>query len=194
MLLRSLLPVCPRAFILALAVSVMHCAGGEPTSSTEKSSTTGAGIDTSDSSSSTTSVGTGSVNTCALVAAITCPSKSTDLPSYATDIVPIVNTYCQLCHSAGGPGAAVAVGGKGGAGKAPAGFDPNGMSGNPNRINGWDPSNAHNWSILSNLQHAASDVYQQVFLCNMPPNIAPSLPDSDRTKLMTWVHCGAPNN
>jgi len=39
-----------------------------------------------------------------------------------------------------------------------------------------------------------SPILDQVFACNMPPSGQPQLSTQERTQLLTWLVCGAPNN
>ncbi|HEY1586939.1 MAG TPA: hypothetical protein VGH63_14695, partial [Polyangia bacterium] len=86
-----------------------------------------------------------------------CPAT---VPSYATDVAPIVNGVCAaMCH-------------------APGGIASNRPMGD--------------YASLFALKDA---VLNQVSVCNMPPVDAnPSLGEADRSTLLAWIVCGAPNN
>jgi hypothetical protein len=116
--------------------------------------------------------GTSAVSTGRPICSTEQPACPTPPPSYTNDIARIISRSCLQCHGTGGVGAAVG-------GDATA--DPNSQD-------------AHNWSRHENLYRARVDVMQQVFLCNMPPSIAPPLPPADRALLLDWLVCGAPNN
>ncbi|HXU71807.1 MAG TPA: di-heme enzyme [Polyangia bacterium] len=86
-----------------------------------------------------------------------CPGT---VPSYATDVAPIVNGVCAaMCH-------------------APGGIAQNRPLGDYNGL------------------FALKDaVLNQVSVCNMPPADAnPQLGEADRSTLLAWIVCGAPNN
>jgi hypothetical protein len=44
------------------------------------------------------------------------------------------------------------------------------------------------------LQRSVSVIEKQIYHCEMPPSGEPQLPARERTALLQWLVCGAPNN
>jgi hypothetical protein len=83
-----------------------------------------------------------------------CPSPS---PSYATDVVPVLDAKCNGCHTGGeGP---------------------------------WPLTN-HDLVV-----HWRDQVLTEVVQCTMPPPLGTTeLTQAERTMLVDWLVCGAPDN
>jgi hypothetical protein len=79
------------------------------------------------------------------------------VPSYATEIQPIIREACLPCHSPGGP----------------AGFDE---------------------STYQDVSSQAANMLTMVVQGGMPPVNGPQLTSAQRTALVDWLECGAPNN
>jgi hypothetical protein len=94
-----------------------------------------------------------------------CPSPA---PSYATDVLPVLQSSCLLCHSP---------------------TEPDGGA-NPQYIS------PYNFSTYS-LQFANKGTFlTEIEACLMPNLDAGAAPidEADRLTLMDWLICGAPNN
>ncbi len=82
-----------------------------------------------------------------------CP---TTMPSYQTDVAPILQRDCIPCH-------ATNTGGK----------------------------DETTWTLVSGQEEG---IFVQVGNCLMPPTGSPQLTTADRTTLLDWLVCGAPDN
>lgn len=96
------------------------------------------------------------------------PHGCSATPSYQVDIQPILETYCNYCHSES-------------------------VDGGPWPLGGYD--NVHDWSeyVLSDILDCSALGAAGGHL--MPPeNASVPLPPTKRATLMNWLLCGAPNN
>jgi len=83
-----------------------------------------------------------------------CPSR---VPSYASDIAPILQQSCVPCHGPGG-------------------------------------SAGHSEATYDAVHAQVSPILDVVAGCTMPPSSYPPLRATERTALLDWLVCGAPNN
>jgi hypothetical protein len=79
------------------------------------------------------------------------------VPSYQTDVLPILQSDCIVCHGPGGT----------------AGYDE---------------------TSYADVYNQLSPIFSQVATCEMPPLNGPELSNAQRTTLIDWLACGAPNN
>jgi hypothetical protein len=79
------------------------------------------------------------------------------IPSYQTDVLPILQSDCIVCHSPTGT----------------AGYDE---------------------TSYTDVYNQLSPIFSQVATCEMPPLNGPELSNAQRTTLIDWLACGAPNN
>ena len=56
------------------------------------------------------------------------------------------------------------------------------------------PPQVPDLSTYANVHGAFGASLDQVYTCAMPPSTEGPIPDSDRTTLLTWLVCGAPDN
>jgi hypothetical protein len=95
--------------------------------------------------------------TCLADAPATCPT--TGVPSYATQIAPLINQYCVTeCHNPSG-------------------------SASDQKI-----------ATYAQISGKATDVFNQIYSCNMPYQPSPIPTTDERVTLLTWFVCGTPNN
>jgi uncharacterized membrane protein len=79
------------------------------------------------------------------------------VPSYKSDIVPILNQTCLACHNASGG----------------TGFP---------------------FDTYAEVSNQAGEMLGQIVDGQMPPSNAPPLTAAQRTPLLDWLECGAPDN
>jgi hypothetical protein len=92
---------------------------------------------------------------CPNVRPTSCPSS---VPSYKTDVAPILHSSCTLyCHS------------------------PTGIAG-------------HSETTYADVYAQRSSINDQVNGCSMPPSNAAPLTTAQRSTLLAWLACDAPNN
>lgn len=89
---------------------------------------------------------------------LTPPACPSTVPSYQSDVAPLLLENCLTCHAPGGQAEAL-------------------------------PLNDY-----PSLLKLAQQVQDQVAGCGMPPANFTQLNDADRTTLLNWLVCGAPNN
>lgn len=57
-----------------------------------------------------------------------------------------------------------------------------------------NPSSKFEYSTYASVHASSGSMLTQVYTCKMPLADAGALTDSERTALLTWLVCGAPNN
>jgi mono/diheme cytochrome c family protein len=99
-----------------------------------------------------------------------CPSPVTscpaDVPSYKTEIAPILQATCVPCHS------------------------PDGSEGSA-RGKDNDGTSENTYALVS---PQAQEMLLWTDNCSMPPSNGPVMSDAQRAALETWLVCGAPDN
>lgn len=197
------------AAFLALPWAIVSC-GTEATTATANTGTTGSANNANATSSTTTgNVANSGTSDCAVQPAPTCADPNA-APSYQKTVSGIIYSYCLECHDPNG--IANISGSSHPFTPPPGGFggDPN-MMGNANDANrphpmgdanhmgnantaNWDPRAQYDWSNYPNIRRHAQDMITVLRTCVMPPSTGTDLDSADRTTLLQWLACGAPDN